>query len=220
MGPGPDESTDELKRQMDQTRGALADKLEALEQHVVGTVQDAAEAVASVRTAVSDTVDSVKSTVRETVDTVAETVDLQKQFDRHPWPMMAGAAAVGFIGGALLFREDKNGGSSTRRSASPATPAYHPPEPQKGGTSGESGWMDALRPTAQRLRSLAVSASLGLARDLLVRQLPPAMAQQVQGIFDDATVELGGHPLRQFNLAHPQDVASASRPPTPERAHF
>lgn len=108
-----DDETEVIKQQMAQTRESLAEKVEALEQKVVGTVQEATETVASTVESVSDTMASVKDTVNETVDTVKDSLsgaietardalDVTGHMERHPWPMFVGSIAVGFLGGWLL----------------------------------------------------------------------------------------------------------------------
>ena len=119
-----DKESDVIKHQMEHTRAALTDKLEALEHQVTDTVTGAAETVEKVRQTVQetvsgavetvatmqhciqDTVQSVRESVRETAETVSETLDLRKQVERHPWAMMAGATAVGFGVGVLVARVD------------------------------------------------------------------------------------------------------------------
>jgi len=120
-----------IRDHMQDTRTALADKLEALEQQVVSTVQSittpVTETVETVKKAVEDTVDAVRETVQstvstvtdaaqQTVDSVKETFNLPRQVERHPWLMMAGAAVVGYIGGRLLL--PANTGSSGRPTTS------------------------------------------------------------------------------------------------------
>ena len=61
------ESPELIEQQMHQTRQSLTEKVAALENQVVGTVQSAASAV-------QETVESVKSVVTDTVSTVKETV--------------------------------------------------------------------------------------------------------------------------------------------------
>jgi ElaB/YqjD/DUF883 family membrane-anchored ribosome-binding protein len=116
-----DDEPEVIRQQMDETRTALADKLGRLEQQVSDTVHSAVETVESVRTAatetvesvrnsVQNTVDSVKQSVRDTVETVTDTFDLELQVDRHPWTMVAGAAAVGFVGGYLYSSSRESSG--------------------------------------------------------------------------------------------------------------
>jgi len=95
-----------IRQQMEETRSALTDKLEKLENQVIGTVQEATSAVAdsvgTVKEAVQDTVASVKESVQATVETVKETFDLPRQVEKRPWTMLVGSAALGFLGGYLL----------------------------------------------------------------------------------------------------------------------
>jgi len=97
-----------IRDQMQETRTALTEKLEALEQKVVDTVQTTTSTVTGTVQAVKDTVektvDTVSGTMQQTVDTVKETFDLRLQVDRHPWMMMLGSIAVGYIGGRLLMQ--------------------------------------------------------------------------------------------------------------------
>jgi len=79
------EKEKQIQREMEATRAALTDKLETLEQKVVGTVEDVTsatsqtvesikETVATVQETVKDTMSSVNETVKGTVETVNETV--------------------------------------------------------------------------------------------------------------------------------------------------
>src|SRR5262245_1321712 len=103
-----DSQTEVIKMQMEETRSALAEKLETLEQHVVGTVQEASAAVTGtvtdVRAAVQDTIGTVKDSVEETVTSVKNTFDLSRQVEQHPWIMLGGSVAAGYIVGRLLNR--------------------------------------------------------------------------------------------------------------------
>ena len=83
MDPKPDV----IRRQIDETRESLADKLETLEDQVKHTV-------ASVTEAVEHTVDSVKSTARETVETVKRTFDIPYQVRRHPYALTGAVFAT------------------------------------------------------------------------------------------------------------------------------
>lgn len=100
----PDPET--IRKQMEQTRSALTQKLEVLEKKVTDTVAEATSAVAETVTTVKDkvesTVETVKDTVESTVETVSEALNLRLQVERHPWAMVGGSMAVGFLGG-LFF---------------------------------------------------------------------------------------------------------------------
>ncbi len=108
-----------LRQQISESRGALADKLELLEEKVtesvgtatasvVETVQQAtasvSDTVGCVNSAVQDTVENVRNSVFETVRSVKETFDLPEQVRRYPWQTFAGAAVIGFVGSRLLLK--------------------------------------------------------------------------------------------------------------------
>jgi len=116
---------------MQESREALAQKIEMLEEKVTETVQTAtatvAEATANVletvqnaTASVTDTVDTVTSAVQGTVDTVRQSVegtvdsvkdafDISRQVEQHPWLMMAGAVATGFVAGTFLAAPSRPG---------------------------------------------------------------------------------------------------------------
>jgi len=121
--------------QMEGTRASLAQKLETLENQVVGTIQDATSTVSetvqqvkdavtgtveTVKETVEGTVDSVKDTVQGTVDSVKETFDLRRQVENHPWLMFGGSFAVGFVAARLMQRYGPEVGMPTWQGVSSA----------------------------------------------------------------------------------------------------
>ncbi|WP_010583584.1 hypothetical protein [Schlesneria paludicola] len=115
---------EQLRSEMDESRMALVQKIEQLENKVSETVQSATASVAdatasvmetvqnatnsvsetvdSVTSAVQGTVDTVRQSVEGTVDSVKETFDLTRQVERHPWLMLSGAVALGYFGERFL----------------------------------------------------------------------------------------------------------------------
>jgi len=138
-----------IRKEMQDTRTSLTEKLEALSQQVTGTVHDAraamldtvdtfrgvvTETVSTVKEQVTGTVDTVKQQftgtvdsmkeqVAGTVDSVKETFDLEHHVVNHPLAMVGGAVALGYLGGVMLNRL---GGPATYRRALPM-----PAEPQR-----------------------------------------------------------------------------------------
>ncbi len=117
-------------------RASLTEKLETLEHQIVETVQGATsamtETVENVKEAVHDTVSEVKSTVNETVDTVKSTFDIPHHFRRHPWLMLGGAVAVGYLASRILDRvlESRTPAIPPSRAAASTTagaPVYEQP---------------------------------------------------------------------------------------------
>src|SRR5262249_54043362 len=83
-----------IRQDIEQTRSALTEKLETLEEEVMGTVRNAKETV-------EETIENVAETVQETVETVQRTFDLEYQMQQRPWVLIGGSvgagAAVGYF---------------------------------------------------------------------------------------------------------------------------
>jgi hypothetical protein len=201
-----DNEPEVIRRDMAETRAALADKLETLENKVVGTLEGANaavhETVETVASSVQETVATVKGTVADAVDTVKETLDLRLQVRRHPCLMTGAAVAVGYMAGSLL-------GS---RTSGRWQPGYlHQPL--------ESPWPDGHRPQAMledlqssrgvshstkhkaaglfapevaQLKGLAVGFLVGAVRDAVSEALPDSMRPKFQETLDSVTQKLGG----------------------------
>jgi len=114
-----DNETEVILEQMEGTRASLAEKLETLENQVVGTIQEAtstvSETVQQVKDAVTDTVETVKDTVEgtvesvkdsmhDTVESVKETFDVRRQVQNHPWLMFGGSFVAGYVASRLMRR--------------------------------------------------------------------------------------------------------------------
>ncbi|HEY1186858.1 MAG TPA: DUF883 C-terminal domain-containing protein [Gemmata sp.] len=115
----PEKSPEEIEREMHATREALTEKVTALENQVVGTVQTAADTF-------THTVEAVKSFVAQAPETVNETVkqasaavneafkgtfDISRHVRENPWAAVGISALLGGIVGALT--------ASRRREFSP-----------------------------------------------------------------------------------------------------
>ena len=108
----PDESTEVIEQQMQETRDSLTQKVSALESQVVGTLHSATTSVSDiveqVKAAVPESLAGVKDTISEVKESIAkqvrETLDVSHHVRENPWAMVGGAAAAGFIAGMVLFR--------------------------------------------------------------------------------------------------------------------
>lgn len=240
-----DSESQVIREQMDQTRASLTDKLEELENKVMGSVQGASNAVRetveevmhtveSVKETVHDTVETVKGTVQETVDTVKgsvsdtvdtvrETFDIQHQVDKHPWMMMAGATAVGFIAGTLMTPSHNgnghhphygygyaphNGGHQFATASHPVqeaprheAPRHEEQHQHQHSQMGEkvSGLLSALSgPMSQEmemLKGMAIGAVLTMARDAIAKSVPPQFERLVDETVNTLNHRLGGQPM-------------------------
>lgn len=197
-----EDSTQVIRHQMAETRASLQEKLETLEQQVVGSVQGAAASV-------TETVQTVKDAVEETVETVKGTVkdslDVRRHVEEHPWAMVLGSVAVGYVGGCLLDR------AMAETAAVP--PGYSDGTVPTGGPRGNGFAQAAAAPAARRtswwsdfatqygdelaqLKSLAVGTMLGIARDMLAASAPPQVGQQLADVVDGFTTKLGATPIK------------------------
>ena len=86
-----EQDMDEMRQEIDCTRSAMADKLEALEDRVMGTVQSAQETVE----------DSIQM-AKDTVATVKRNFDIKYQVEQHPWTMVGGCFVAGLALGACF----------------------------------------------------------------------------------------------------------------------
>jgi ElaB/YqjD/DUF883 family membrane-anchored ribosome-binding protein len=215
-----DHKAEMIERQMQDKREDLTKKLEQLEQQVVETVQSTTNAVTdtvdNVKGVVEETVETVKGSVEETVETVKKTFDLRYQVENHPWLMLGGSVAVGFVAGRLLeglvpparatlsdaLPPPSLGGVETvagpsYRFAAEARPrkGYGPPTESSG-----SNWLGELTrqfaPEIDRLKGLAVGTALGLVRDMVRNALPEELGGKLSGMLDDVTQKLGGEPFK------------------------
>jgi len=227
------EDPEVIRRQMEQTRSSLAEKLEELEQKVTGTVEEATSAVSDTvqeaKEAVSETIDTVKETVESTVDSVRETLDLSCQVQRHPWAMVGGSVALGFLGGLLL------GPAHARRQAAadflagpepeaePVRAASHgwsPPRPEPETdhepAREERGWLDWLQSTfgseINKLKGMAIGTLAGVVRDMVAEAVPENLKPMLTDVINNVTTKLGGETIKGRVLpeaqAHAQHCSS------------
>jgi len=165
---------------MEGTRRDLADKIEKLEAKVAGTVES-----------VSETVGNVTETVQETVEAVEHTFDLKWHAERHPWLLLGGAVAVGFLGGSFVLGRRRERVTHHWHSPPP------PPPPKKAERKEEShgGILDALSQEAGELKKVGIGMAMGVMREVVANALPAVVAPAVSEAVNHLTVRLGGRPF-------------------------
>jgi hypothetical protein len=196
-----EQSKEVILQQMHDTRSSLADKLENLEQQVVDTVHTATSAVSDtvtrVKDAVHDTVATVKDSVQSTVTSVKDSFDIPAHVDRHPWAMMAGSVALGYLGERFL---SPSGSKSVRErrptsSGPEANGSHQAPEKPAAGSATENrftGVAQLLGPEIATLKGLAIGSVLGLVRDMVAKSAPPRLRDQLVELINKVTEKLGG----------------------------
>jgi ElaB/YqjD/DUF883 family membrane-anchored ribosome-binding protein len=197
--PGPKEIQEEIEA----TRSDLTDKLVALEHKVRETMAEAKSAISdtigSVKHAVESTICSVENSVHGAVVSVKGSLDIGRQVDRHPWAMLAGAVAAGFVTGRLLDKP------TTRQTVSHPVVACSPPNgngrhgdsasfpKERAGLLSELG--DRFGPEIDQLKGLAIGSVMSLAREFIKDAVAPALAPELERVIDGVTSKLGGKPI-------------------------
>jgi len=203
---------------MEETRASLVDKIETLEKQVVDTVSGTTAAVSEtvdhVKEVVQDTVDSVKETFQESVASVRETFDLSQQIERHPWLLLGGSVALGYLSGRLLDQSAvATGPRSPSGWSSPPPPAIqslrgHGPEGIMAGNGAHGGSTESMREAQKpgflgsvmsefsseinKAKSVLVGAGLGLLRDFVAESVPDPLKPKVTEVMNSVTAKLGG----------------------------
>jgi ElaB/YqjD/DUF883 family membrane-anchored ribosome-binding protein len=210
--------------QMEETRASLADKLETLEETVMGTVDTVKDTVQEAKCAVTDTVASVKESIQDTVehvkDSVQQTFDVRHQVRQRPWTMVGGSVAVGFLLGRLLggtpearyarraarhvshtvqhaVDARRNGGIREEYAAMAPVrteSGYYPSPKEEPGLLSELGTKFA--PEIAQLRGLAIGTALSLVRDFIVQSAPESVGSQINEVANNITTKLGGEPIQ------------------------
>jgi len=206
-----DKEEEQIQQQMAETRASLTEKLETLEQKVVGTVEEATTAVSEtvdvIKDSVQGTVTAVNETVRESVETVKDWFDVSAHVQEHPWLMVGGSVAVGYCMGTILSKAPQG----QVQSASPSYPVgmqnysnggAREERPSTGGTqtpikSALSSWA----PEIDKLKSLALGVLFGTARELITSSVPEHVGEHLKEIFDSVTKKVGGEPISSSDLS-------------------
>jgi len=226
---------EEIRHHIDETRSDLTEKLEAVEQKVMDTVADArsgvVDTVEAVKQSVDDTVQAVKGAMHDTVDSVKHALDVGRQVRRHPWGMLAGSLAAGYMLGRLLFQRHPVGRAATRSSVAALPPqpeagrplqdvypagTMSPPtpprvaEPRTRARSMFTELTEKFAPEIQRLKGLAIGALMAVARDRIKQSVAPRLAPELERVMDGVTTKLGGVPLSRPAPALPAETAWAT----------
>ena len=199
--------TELIKQQMCQTRASLTEKVERLENQVLGTVRDTTNTVSGtvheVSSAVRGTVQEVRATVNEAISSTRDALDLSRQMQQHPWLLFGSSVAAGYIGGRLL--DSIESGRFPPRAALPAAAEQLLPSSSEVRQQLEARpaarvstpsflqtLLDTFAPEIDKLKRLALGAALGVVRDKVAESVPPQLRGDVVNLMDRFTTKLGG----------------------------
>jgi hypothetical protein len=180
-----------IRCRINATRTALSEKLQELERQIMqpSAPTECCQEVAE------EPHQSVKESVKGTMAQVKEAFDLPRQMQKHPWAILAGAAGLGLLGGFLI-----------RRGTAPAAQPEEMPHGVNGSAPARPETATRLQEEIANLKSLAVGALLGVARDLVVDAVSRPLEEQLAEMIDALTTKLGGHPL-QGRILPPRQLA-------------
>jgi len=206
---------------MEETRSALQEKLETLENQVKDTVTETTQAVTNTVEAVKDTVETVKESVEETVGTVKETVtetvqsvkqslDLHRLTQDHPYAMFACATALGFVGGKLLISMTRPPAENHFTAPVPFSAAssysgrengFHKEEPQEPVQAPRKSWWSFLTEhygnEINKLKGLAIATVGNLAAEMITEKATPELGRRAKEVIDNVVSKLGAEPLHE-----------------------
>jgi ElaB/YqjD/DUF883 family membrane-anchored ribosome-binding protein len=188
--PTAEQSPEELRETMADTRASLTDKLESLEAKMMGKAEAA-------QASVEQTIDSVKESVKETVQTVKRTFDLEFQVSQRPWFMVGASALAGFVLGSLVpgSRRDRSSANGIRQSVAPRTNHVVSEKSIGPGTpSLKDKLLSRFDEEITMLESVAIGSAMGMLRDWL-KKAAPSLATQVDKVMNSATNKMGGEPI-------------------------
>jgi ElaB/YqjD/DUF883 family membrane-anchored ribosome-binding protein len=199
-----EQDIDEMRQEIDCTRSAMADKLEALEDRVMGTVQSAQETVE----------DSIQM-AKDTVATVKRNFDIKYQVEQHPWAMVGGSFFVGLALGGLFLRLRRRSRQAPNRLAGNETPlagsprlfaeqrsndsfdtAAPPPRPHST-SANRSGFFGQFQEEIDKVKGMAIGYVMGLARDS-IKDAVPQLASQIDDVMNSVTTKLGGQAVKKM----------------------
>jgi ElaB/YqjD/DUF883 family membrane-anchored ribosome-binding protein len=199
-----EDQSESILNDMEETRSSLTEKLEVLEGKVAETVQPmkaaverATEAAADIVEEVKETVHEVKEKVRDTAQGVSEAFNLRRQTERHPWIVVGLATTAGCVLANLVGRRTQE----PSRLSEPSRPRHG-----KGAGNGRVHRADSRTATGQetgglfseelhRLKGLAISAAMGVLRDIAKRSLPGSLGNRLAEELDNLTTGFGAEPI-------------------------
>jgi ElaB/YqjD/DUF883 family membrane-anchored ribosome-binding protein len=226
------ENENVIRTEMEETREKLSEKLDTLEQKLAESVEEAKQvvssvnetvhdSVANVKESVNDTVATVKESVHETVDSVKDFMDIEKQWEQHPWLLAGGAVACGYVlaiataPAARYTRRSEANVAAPYQSPVPANVRPQRPETATTAKTANASLLSAFAPELNMLKSLALGATFSTIRELIATQVPPAVAPTIRAMVDGLTKKLGAEPITPTATERPSTDSTASAPPSP-----
>jgi len=221
-----DETRHRLAENLDKLTRQTADTVQEVASSVSQTVESVQESVEAVTDAVQGSVEAVTETVHETVGGMKNLFDIAGHVDRNPWLMVGGATALGFFVSRMLMPP------APSREALPPPPSFLPAtpapakvpetsfEPSSGARRLEGHWpeehthekseskgfleglTESYGPMLDKLKSFAIGAAMGVARNVIAPSGAAGIASDIRGMIDNFTKQMGGEPIADVPQVH------------------
>lgn len=99
------QSTDQIRREIDESRDSAAARIDQLQSQVEGTAQDLRD---NVQGTAEQVIDQVKGSVDDTVETVRENLDVRQHIEQRPLLSLGIALVGGFVLGSLTGNDKRH----------------------------------------------------------------------------------------------------------------
>jgi len=193
------ENEEVIRQKMEKNRESLTEKLETLEEKISETVEGATtavkETVEDARSAVKETVETVKETVEESVESVKDAMDISAHVQNHPFLMLGGAIAGGYILGSLLSDRTSRVDPTAEAMASSSTSNWSTNDRPTKNEEPENNWLAGFEDEIKQWKGVAIGVALGAFRELIKDQVPERLSDTVSSLIDAFTVKMGGEPM-------------------------
>jgi hypothetical protein len=172
-------------------------------------IADTCQGIEDTRSAITEKLEILEERVRETVETVKRTLDVPHQVDQHPWLMFGGATLAGYLlgswGGGRTSpafstndSESSAAGTTADMSASHAKQDCLPPSDGESSVHPQlqqgmgSSVLEQLKDEIAIIKVAAVGALISTLREM-VKQAVPTLAPHIER----ARSQRGGQPLER-----------------------
>jgi ElaB/YqjD/DUF883 family membrane-anchored ribosome-binding protein len=173
-----EQSSAEMREGIHNTRADMADKLEALENRMIGTVQSAQETVQ----------DSIQS-AKDAVASVKRTFDIKHQVEEHPWAMVGGCVLAGLAVGYYI--PSRSPRVSSIPEIVPESDNADPPPTPPAPAAPPPSLLEPFQDEIDKVKGMAIGFVMGLVRDSL-KVSAPQLAPNIDQLMNGLTTKLGG----------------------------
>lgn len=152
-----------------------------------------------------ETADAMRESFHESVESVRHALDLEEQFNKRPWTLIAGAVSLGFLGGAVLHGDGAP-------AAGPTATTQEKPRRRAADHRGSLARLAGqFEPELAQIKGMVLGALFGIVRDLASKSAPQKMHDELEDVINGITVKAGGTPVQGPVLREPVSGNGTSR---------